>query len=156
MTLRGYRSSDRALLSGPWPPGELLGIPLPAWPALAPPTTVEPPSDTRTELCVLPGAGFVRYTEIDWVNRRARVELGLLPDAGATRGALEPLVAAAVAHGFHRLHLHRLHGWVSPVTEPPTAVLESAGFLREATVPSALWLDGRSVEREIWGVVRDG
>ncbi|EWM18213.1 hypothetical protein [Kutzneria sp. 744] len=54
MRLRGYRSGDADLLSGPWLPGELLGLPVADWPPLAPPTTVAPPADPSQELCIAP------------------------------------------------------------------------------------------------------
>lgn len=151
MMLRGYRSGDRPLLTGPWPAGELLGLPMANWPALAEPTTLDPPADHSAELCVVPGVAFVRYTELDWVHRRARLEIGLQPGHA---DAVDLLVKTAVAHGFVGLNLHRLHGWVTPATRPLTTALESAGFRREASVPGGAWLDGGSVEREIWGAVR--
>ncbi|RBM20481.1 hypothetical protein [Streptomyces sp. PT12] len=150
MRLRGYRDGDRALLTGRWLPGELLGLPLPGWPALAEPTAVPPPSGPGDELCVAPGA-FVRYADIDWVGRSARVETGRAPDAPTTA---EALLEAAVAHGFHRLNLRRLYGWVTPAAPTPTTALTDAGFTREASVPEHLWLGGRAVEREIWGALR--
>ncbi|MDT0267363.1 hypothetical protein RM844_13815 [Streptomyces sp. DSM 44915] len=157
MRLRGYRDRDAELLSGPWPPGELLGLPLPNWPALAPFTSVPPPSgEGDEELCVAGDAAFVRYTDIDWVRRRARLEIGVrhpVPEG------LDALLAAAVAHGLRRLNLHRLHGWVTPLVAPAdgglAGTLSKAGLVREATVPEHLWLAGRAVDREIWGVVRD-
>ncbi len=151
--LRGYRHSDRGLLRGPWLPGECLGLPLADWPALAEPTTVPAPAGPGDELCVAPGAAFVRYTELDWVHRRARVEIGVQP---GHLDAAELLVKSAVAYGFDGLNLRRLYGWVTPAVEPPTGVLAGAGFAREASVPAGIWLAGRPADREIWGVVRDG
>lgn len=151
--LRGYRSTDRGLLRGPWLPGELLGLPLPDWPALAEPTTVAPPAGPDDEICVVPGVAFVRFAELDWVHRRARLEIGVAPGHAPD---LDLLVKSAVAHGLHTLGLRRMHGWVTPLTEPPTAALTAAGFTREATVPEAVWLDGAPRTREIWAVVHHG
>ncbi|MCP3760525.1 GNAT family N-acetyltransferase [Streptomyces sp. TBY4] len=152
MKLRGYRSSHRPLLTGTWLPGELLGLPLADWPALADPTTVPPPGEDTGELCVVPDTGFVRYHAIDWVHRRARLEIGLRPDAVH---AAAPLLTAAVEHGLSVLNLRRLYGWVTPATQPPTDALTDAGFRTEASVPGAIWLDGRPAERHIWGVTRN-
>lgn len=150
MKLRGYRESDADLLTGPWLPGELLGLPLADWPPLAEPTAVPPPAGPDEELCVAPGLGVVRYTELDWVHRRARVEIGLHDVDG-----LDELLTTVVAHGFTTLNLSRLYGRVTPAVDPPTHLLAAVGFRREAVLPEHTWLDGRPVDREIWGVVRD-
>ncbi|WP_165984859.1 GNAT family N-acetyltransferase [Streptomyces sp. YIM 98790] len=151
--LRGYRGTDRELLAGPWLPGELLGLPVAGRPPLAEPAAVAEPDGTeggRDELCIVPDTGFVRWTDIDWVNRRACLEIGLhrRPDD------LPGLLAAAVEHGFHGLNLHRLYGWVTPAAQPPAAALAACGFRREAVAPEGMWFDGRAVDREIWGAVR--
>lgn len=151
MMLRGYRDSDRALLTGYWLPGELVGRPVADRPPLAEPTTVTPPADPTTEMCVVPGTAFVRFTDLDWVNRRARLETGLRPEA-VDDG--EVLLKSAVSHGFRVLNLHRVYGWVTPACGVPVAALRDAGFQLEATVPDAIWLDGRPVERQLWGAVR--
>ncbi|WP_086848232.1 hypothetical protein [Amycolatopsis kentuckyensis] len=146
MKLRGYRGTDRGLLSGPWLAGELLGLPLEDWPALAAPTEVPPPAGDDEELCVTDGA-FVRYTDIDWVHRRARVEIGV----HNRQSEVDDLLRAAVEHGFTGLNLRRLYGWV---TTPGTEALAAAGFRREALVPAATWFDGAPAAREIWGTIR--
>jgi len=150
MRLRGYRRGDAHLLAGPWLPGELLGLPMIDWPMLAEPTTVPAPTDPSQELCIASGLGFVRYTELDWVHRRARVEIGL-----HALHSIDVLLKTVVAHGFLTLNLSRLYGWVTPVLDPPTGLLGDVGFQREATLPESAWLDGRPVDREIWGVVRN-
>jgi len=43
----------------------------------------------------------------------------------------------------------------APRLDPPTGLLGDVGFQREATLPESAWLDGRPVDREIWGVVRN-
>ena len=148
MTLRGYRSADASLLTGHWLPGELLGLPIQDWPALAEPTTIRPPADYNEELGVADG-GFARFAELDWAHRRARVEIGV-----HSADQAEQLLKTAVHYAFTALALRRLHGWVTPVLGEDTAILESAGFRRETVIPDAAWFDGRPVAREIWGVVR--
>lgn len=151
MMLRGYRTDDLGLLSGTWLSGELLGLPLPNWPVLAEPATAAPPSDETSELFLAPGIGFARFCDIDWVHRRARLETGLRREAA---GSAELLVKTALAHGFRTLNLRRVYGWVTPATCPPVHVYDRAGFQREATIPSAIWFDGKPVAREIWATVR--
>jgi hypothetical protein len=151
MMLRGYRGGDARLLSGPWTAGELLGLPVHGRPPMLEDAAVEPPRDATVELCIAPGAAFVRFSELDWTARRARLEIGMRPEAV---DAVAMLLKTAVAHGFHVLNLHRLYGWVTPAADPPLAVLGDAGFQREAAVPSGNWFDGAAVERQIWGAVR--
>ena len=152
MRLRGYRDADAPLLSGPWLPGELLGLPAAGRPALAEPAAVPPPLDHETELCIAPDVGFARFSELDQVARRARLEIGLRPGAA---GAAGDLLEVALRHGFENLNLHRLHGWVTPTAAAPAGLLADAGFVREAAVPNGAWHDGRPVDRQIWAAVRD-
>jgi RimJ/RimL family protein N-acetyltransferase len=84
------------------------------------------------------------------VHRRARVEIGL-----QAVHSLDVLLKTVVAHGFLTLNLSRLYGWVTPALDPPVGLLADVGFQREATLPESAWLDGRPVDREIWGVVRN-
>ncbi len=152
VTLRGYRSEDAPLLTGPWLRAELLGLAPPGVPGTADPTVVPPPRDATEELCILPGAGFVRFTELDWVHRRARLEIGLQPGAAdCARSAL----TSALTHALQALNLHRVYGWATPDAGAPTDLLAQAGLRQEATVPEAFWFGGRPVARQLWGVILD-
>jgi hypothetical protein len=160
MKLRGYRDGDSALLTGPWLAGELLGVPVSGRPPLADPVTIappsgsgeRPPSGTDEELCIAGGVAVIRYTELDWVHRRARVEIGVAPGHEDAAGAL---VRAAVDHGLRGLALSRLYGWVTPAAQPDTSVITSAWLRREASIPGSLWLAEELVAREIWAVTSD-
>jgi hypothetical protein len=152
--IAGYRESHGHLLRGHWVPGELLGAAIAAVdrPVLAAPHAV-PAAAVNQELCVVPGAGFVRYAELDWIHRRARLEIGLREGA---EGRAAAVLAAAVDFGFTNLGLHRLYGWATSVPglgADAAATLAAAGFSREASIPEALWFAGRPRTREIWGVV---
>lgn len=151
MRLKGYRDAHAPLLSGPYPPGELLGLPQADWPALAEPTSVAPPRDHETEVCVAPGVGFARFSELDPVARCGRLETGMRP---GTAGSARDLLDAAVAHAFQVLNLRRLYGWVTPATGARADLLADAGFAQEAAVPGGAWHDGRPTDRQIWAVVR--
>jgi hypothetical protein len=151
MRLRGYRDADAPLLSGPWLPGELLGLLAAGRPALARPAAVPPPRDSAVELCVVPDGGFARFSELDPVARCARLEIGVRP--GAAEWARE-LLDAALAHGFEVLNLHRLYGWVTPAAGEHAGLLAEAGFEKEAAVPNGAWYAGRPVDRQIWAAVR--
>lgn len=152
MRLRGYRDAHAPLLSGPYPPGELLGLPQADWPALAEPSSVPPPRDREVELCVAPGVGFARFSELDPVARCGRLETGMRPEAA---GAARDLLDAALAHGFTVLNLRRVYGWVTPAAGARADLLADAGFEKEAAVPGGAWHDGRPVDRQIWAAVRD-
>lgn len=151
MRLRGYRDADAPLLSGPYQPGELLGLPQPDRPALAEPASVPPPRDHEAELCIAPDTGFARFSELDQVARCGRLETALRPEAA---GTARELLDAALAHGFGVLNLRRLHGWVTPAAGARCDLLAEAGFEREAVVPCGVWYDGRPVERQLWAAVR--
>jgi hypothetical protein len=150
MKLRGYRRSDS--VTGYWLPGELLATPLDGWPALVPPTVVAPANRSDERLCVLDGLGFVRFTGLDWVRRRARLEIGVRESTVEDQAEA---VRLAVAHGFDVLNLHRLVGWRTPAAGTPTDALCAAGFGLEGVLPGGNWLAGSEVERQVWGVVRD-
>jgi hypothetical protein len=153
MKLSGYRSSDCGLLSGRWLPGELLAWPQAEWPALAEQVTVAAPVGRLDDrLCVVSGTAFVRFCEIDWVARRARLEIGMQDEA---RDAAPAVLEGAIAHGTGVLGLRRLHGWVTPAVQPPTDLLAKSGFTHEATIPCALWHGGRQLARQIWGRIAD-
>lgn len=152
MMLRGYRDDDKVLLTGRWLQGELLGLPVPGMPPLAEPSSLAPPADDDEELCVVPGVAFVRYTGLDWVHRRARVEIGVRE---GQVGAAGTLARMAADHGLLELRLHRLYGWCTPAATPTAPLLAGAGFRREVSVPGGFWLAGELVEREIWAVTED-
>jgi hypothetical protein len=165
MKLRGFRDTDRALLTGHWLPGELLASPLTDRPALASPRTVAVPGDRadrsgegpgawNARLCVADDAAIVRYTELDWINRRARLEIAI-HDPGLDEPRVKQLVELAVAHGFGGLNLHRLYGLLTPAGGAPTEPLAAAGFHLEGVLPQGIWLFGRPVDRQLWGAVRD-
>lgn len=151
-TLTGFRESHRELLRGNWPPGELLARPAGGLAAMAEPAVIDHAVRTGMRLYVVPGAGFIRYREIDWIHRRARVEIGLRDQAWPL--ALAVLRQARSA-GLELLGLSRLYGWATPAAGIPPALLADAGFELEATVPGAIWLAGRPVSRQIWATLAD-
>ncbi|WP_219806351.1 hypothetical protein, partial [Streptomyces sp. SM12] len=65
------------------------------------------------------------------------------------------LLTAALDRARCTLGLRRVHGWVTPGQPGTEEVLRAAGLAREAEVPHALWLDGRPVGRQIWGMCSD-
>jgi hypothetical protein len=155
-TLTGFRESHRELLRGNWTPGELLARPADGRAAgraaMAEPAVIDHAVRSGMRLYVVPGAGFIRYREIDWIHRRARVEIGLRDQAWPL--ALAVLRQARSA-GLELLGLSRLYGWVTPAAGIPDALLADAGFELEATVPRAIWLAGRPVSRQVWATLAD-
>ncbi|HEY8980273.1 MAG TPA: GNAT family protein [Streptomyces sp.] len=153
MKISGYREADRALLAGPWIPGELLALPVADRPPLADPHTVAlPDGGDHEELFVVRDTAVVRYADIDWVARRARLEIGVRE--GAEDRAAEVL-AVAVPFAFGVLGLRRLHGRVTLSPEAPVAALEKAGFGREGVALDDVWFGGVLTDREIWAVLGD-
>lgn len=150
MKLRGYRQADEALLNGPWPSGELLGMRCADRPALAEVTRIPPPSRNNAQVCVIPGVAVVRFGDLDWVSRRTRLEIGFLTRAGDSAA---DVLRVALGHAFDVLNLRRVYGWSTPAMRINDENLSAAGMHREAVVPDSFWVDGRAVEREIWGAV---
>jgi hypothetical protein len=148
--LRGHRAEDSALLTGHWQPGELLASWQESRPALAEPISI-PPEEGR--LYLVENLAFVRFVEVDWVHRRARLEIGV--QQGVADADLVGMLRAAVAHGFGPLNLHRLHGCVTPAAGTSTLPVAEAGFELEAVVPQATWLDGAPADQQLWGVLRN-
>jgi RimJ/RimL family protein N-acetyltransferase len=151
-TLTGYRESHRELLCGNWTPGELLDRPTARRAALAEPTVIDTAARSGERLYVIPGAGFVRYREIDWIHRRARLEIGLRDrDWKLAIAVLRQARSAAL----ESLGLSRLYGWATPAAGVPAALLADSGFELEATVPTAGWFGGRPADRQIWATLGD-
>lgn len=155
LELVGYRAAHAELLRGHWLTGELISPSRPAAPGPAPARTLEPaPPRPESRVLVAPDLGFVRYLEISWVSRRARLEIGYAGDPDPDRAAV--LLGAAVRHAFGAFRLRRLHGWVTPAAGLPERVLAEAGFVCEARVEEAGWYAGAAVERQIWGCLDAG
>jgi hypothetical protein len=92
---------------------------------------------------------LVGFVDIDWMDRRARLEIRVLEDGPSAR--LEPLLADALRVGFAKFDLARLDGWVTPVHYDISPFLLRAGFTLEAVIPHAVRVDGQAVNRQIWG-----
>jgi hypothetical protein len=102
-------------------------------------------------LLIVPDRGFVRMLEIDWIHRRARIEIGI---QGAFDGrTAEAFLELARECAFDHFNLHRVYGWVRSTHQQTLEVLRVAGFECEAIVPAALRVDGALVDRGIWGSV---
>lgn len=153
MKIRGYRATDCALLAGHWLPGELLAAWLVHPPVLAEPLTIPLPAGGGARLYVVAGVACVRFAGLDWVARRARLQIGL---AAGTQQHAQPVLELAIGVGFRVLDLHRLEGLLTPQISGLSDAVAAAGFVREATVPRALWHDGAVLDREIWGLVNHG
>lgn len=156
LTLSGHRAADAPLLTAHVLPGELVALPIADPPALLAPVTADVPEPGRLDarLAVVRGAGFVRYSEIDWVHRRARLEVALTVP-GADAATIKTVVELAVTHAFTTLDLRRLHGRLTPALGAPVADgLAACGFVVEGTVPGAVWLDGRAVDGVLLAVLR--
>ncbi len=158
--LVAYRPSHAATVTGAWIPDELLCFahndlrsPVTAHSAAAPwprQPDAAPPSTQR--LLVAPGIGFIRFSGIEPVHRRARLEVGI--QGAFDQATAEHVLALAQETAFFQLNLHRIFGWLRPSQSAVRAVLETAGFTRELAVPFAARENGHPVVREIWGKMR--
>ncbi|MFD4635855.1 hypothetical protein ACFWN2_01000 [Lentzea sp. NPDC058436] len=147
--LTGYRRRAEEFHRGRWLVGDLVSfrddrrVPL----------FHDEPPETRSvsRTLVSPGHAWVSFTGIDWIDRRARLEMRVL-DAGPS-DRLDALVAEAVEVAFGRFGLLRLEGWVTPGHYDVAPALLDNGFVMEAVVPHAIRVDGKPVDRQIWGKV---
>lgn len=150
MRIRGYRGADAAMLRGHWLAGELLAAHLRDVPALAPEVSVALPAGGAERLYIVADSGWVRFSRVDWIARRARLEIGLAPGADRHAGSV---LEQAVEVGTGALALRRLFGVLTPAVGAMPEVLAAAGFVAEAEVPRAIWHDGTVLDRQIWGRV---
>jgi len=155
--LVGYRPGHAPLLAGAWAGGELLCFADDEARRAGVRTVAPEPgggSDwtPRRRLMILPEVGFVRFTEIEGVHRRARLEIGIQGEFDAAAAAR--VLALARDSAFGDLNLNRVYGWVRATQAPVLALLPGAGFAPEAAVPAGARVDGRLVDRRLWGALR--
>ncbi|MEJ2853346.1 MULTISPECIES: GNAT family N-acetyltransferase [unclassified Saccharothrix] len=154
VTLSGYRPAHAALLKGRWLPGELIAVREDRRVAdFSVAELPEPGLCDETRVLVAAGAGVVRYLEIDWVDRRARLEVLLLTDYDEV-GA-RALLERALETAFSVFALNRVYGYVTPGGPDVEPVLRAAGFEREGVVPEAARVGGAPVGRTLWGRLRE-
>ncbi|WP_433271686.1 hypothetical protein ACQPZF_13275 [Actinosynnema sp. CS-041913] len=154
ITLSGYRPAHADLLHGRWLPGELIAPRHDGRVAEFGAVDVpEPGLCDEERLLVAVGAGLVRYCDIDWVDRRARLEIRLLSDFHPD--GTHNLLARALETAFTVFALNRVYGYVTPGGPDVAPMLREEGFDREGELPGAVRVAGLAVGRTIWGRLRE-
>lgn len=98
--------------------------------------------------------GFTRLNQVEWTHGVANLSIliGVQDDRGKGYGseALELMLRYA----FHELNLHRLNAWVGEENPGAIRFLERAGFSEEVRQRERLYLDGRSWDYIMLGLLR--
>ncbi|HET7738491.1 MAG TPA: GNAT family protein [Tepidiformaceae bacterium] len=101
-------------------------------------------------------AGGISVHLGDDVYRRT-AEIGYwLAEPHWGKGIVTEVVEAAVAYVFGTFDIVRIEAVVWEWNPASMRVLEKAGFTREATLRRAITKDGRTVDAELFAVIRDG
>jgi len=97
------------------------------------------------------GYALVSFVDIDWIDRRARLEVRVLDDEPSAR--LDDVLSDAIRIAADHFRLLRLEGEVTPVHYNVAPTLKSHGFELEAVVPHGVRVGGKPVARQVWGMV---
>jgi hypothetical protein len=147
--LVGYRQCVDEFHVGPWLARELVSFRgdrrVPVF------HDVPPPESTTTRRLVSERYALVSFVDIDWIDRRARLEVRVLDDELTPQ--LDDVLSDAIRIAVDYFRLLRLEGEVTPVHYNVAPTLRSHGFELEAVVPHGIRVDGKPVARQLWGMV---
>lgn len=152
----GCTAEPPGTAEGRWLPGEIVAVENdPRVPLFAAPPELSRPGpgsgDSRT--LVSEGWALVRITDLDWTDRRGRLEILLLRELADRQ--LEALLSRVLEIASLDLDLRRVHGLLTPGGPDLAPVLTCAGFSREVVIPDGIRVGGRPCPQEIWGHVTD-
>lgn len=146
--LVGYRQREEEFHRGRWLPGEFVSYRndhrVPAF-------HDDADFSNLARTLVAPGYALVGFVNVDWVDRRAQLEVRVLDDGPSPR--LEAVLSNALEIGFDEFDLVRVEAWLTPVHYDMAPVLRRLEFELEAVVPAAVRVDGRPVGRQMWARV---
>lgn len=145
--LAGYRKRHNPFHIGRWLTGEFVSFERDRRTPVFEEDHSDPP-DENDRFLALGEYALVRLTDLEWVDRRARVEIRVLDDGPSAR--LDGLLDEVVGVSAEAFDLHRLEGLVTPVHYDLSSVLAAAGFRLEATLPYRRRVAGTTVECQVW------
>jgi len=97
--------------------------------------------------------GWVGLKTIRWVNRKAQVNLVILPEYRGKKWGKRSLEGIA-HHAFQNLGFHRLEAETLATNAPALAMMRSAGFLQEGLLRQAKFYQGSFVDIVFFGLLK--
>lgn len=99
--------------------------------------------------------GVCQLTGISAVHRRAELQIRMGDDRTRGRGLGLQAVRLLLEFAFRDLNLHRVSLEVFADNRRAITTYERAGFRHEGTLRQAAFLDGRFVDVQVMGILRD-
>ena len=97
--------------------------------------------------------GVCGFSGLDYANRRAEFSIYLAP-AFQQRGLGKVALSVLLAHGFENLGLNVIWGETFD-GNPAARLFEKVGLVKEGTLRSRYWKDGKWINSHIYGLTRD-
>ncbi|WP_019240558.1 MULTISPECIES: hypothetical protein [Bacillus] len=108
--LMGYRGVSKRIYEWDWIPEEIISIrennPQIYYPKYNVSTNVK---DER--LLEVPEKAFVYYKDIDFINRRSKIQISIFDSLNLK---IEDLVEESIEYAFNTLQLNRIYGFIRP------------------------------------------
>ncbi len=147
--LVGYRKIHEPILKWNWVPGEIIYIQSDT--SLYYPWKVKFTNNEHSSLLVVPEKAFVLIEGIDYINRHAKLQMGII-----FKGEIdaEQLLHEALDYAFNKLKLNRIYGYLMLDNRGGREILVSKGFTNEGCIPKELYWDNKIRDREIWSILK--
>lgn len=98
--------------------------------------------------------GFIGFVRMEKEHRKSEVGYQLLPihwRKGYVTEAMKPILQ----EGFEVLNLHRVEAHIDPENQASLKLAEKVGFIKEAHLREHLYVDGRFLDTQIYGMLRN-
>lgn len=149
MMLVGYRKIHEPVLKWNWISGEIIYIR--SENSLYYPQNQNIINNKHNSLLVVPEKAFVLLEEIDYINRHAKLQMGIKDNEGIDA---EQLLNEILDYAFNKLKLNRLYGFLMFDNREGREILERKGFINEGNIPKELYWDNKIKDREIWSILK--
>ncbi|MEM6462571.1 MAG: GNAT family protein [Pseudomonadota bacterium] len=97
--------------------------------------------------------GHVRLHSLDAADKRARLAIGLFPEAHLGRGIGRKAIGLTLDHAFIEMGLHRVDLRVLSFNRRAIRCYASCGFVHEGTEREAAWIGGAWHDDWIMGIL---
>ena len=98
--------------------------------------------------------GYICLFKFQFENYRAELGYVLHPDHWR-KGLIKEAIIKVMSHAFSSVKLHSIEANINPDNIASGAVLESAGFLREAYFKENYYYDGKFLDTAIYSLLED-